>query len=245
MFLHPEQLTIEDVAYRPLLPELAWRYDLSDYGRQRFEASTSYVAQDRVTGSVRAAIVVGAAIFLALALLAFVTDYLSLLWQHLAWPAGLWAAGVGTVYLYASNNKAAQSPFPLIYTLRLRPDILASSNDPPTYFLTLHCNRREPPLEHAPPLDVVGPLAKLTGFEVAPPPPRAANPRYKLMARFTFDAHEPRSSVTIATWAEGDLAPADPLTPLHHLREQLSWALIENRKTWLNPIMQGQLPTTR
>lgn len=241
MHLNPEFLVASEVRYENGLPVLSWRYEPTDYGRGRFATLDRHIAQDWRTGMTQAAALVGGPLFLAATLLAYLTHQLEFWWDNIHWPLGALLGATLGAWLYVTLRPKTPTPYPISYTLHLRPEIQANVSDPPRFQITLDARPEHPPLEHAAPLDPAGPFDKLASFEVQAPP-EGLQTRHQLIANFRHDATTPPRHVLIATWQQGGLEPSAIQTPLHDLRTMLSWALIENRDTWLKPLTQPRTP---
>jgi hypothetical protein len=240
MYLDPEQLEILPTVFQQDLPIVSWGYVLTSYGRQRLDEAARYDAEDRVVGSVHAALVIGSSLFLLLVILAFATDHVWEFWQHIHWPAGLWLTGIAAACLHAWLAPQPSRRYPLVYQLQLNPGPrLHAAKDVPLVF-TLRCNV-EPPRGHAQP-GVLSTLDKLDSFEIRRPQAKDPEQRHMLLAHFAPDATVARESHLIATWTEGELEAAKSHPPLQRLHEQLTWAFRTTSQEWLRNFRRNNRP---
>lgn len=242
MYLHPEELVITPLVHDSRgFPVLRWHYDLSAYGRQHFDKAAQELKDDWITGSVRAAITVGAVVFLGLVVLAFLTSNQALLWAYLHLPAALWVLGVTAAYLHPLLFYGAENPYPLRYVIELVEVLDPTSATVQRIDVVLGCNRLEPPARHAQP-GTLAPLHLLDPFEL-----HDAGDGYKnLFAIVAADGNTPRYNVRTAVWTEGSLENPVANDPLQQLHALLNHALYDTRNTWLRPTQAPRpiLPST-
>lgn len=229
LYLDPEQLHVEPVSFSQQLPLLTWTYDLTPYGRQRFETGAHCTAEDRLTGTLRAAITLAAAFILLTTILAFLTGHQHAFFAHFHQLLALCLTAVAFVYLRAWFGFRIKDPYPLTYHLRLAPAVQPANPETPL-ILTLECTSAPPP-EHAP-VGILGALDPLAPFEIRRPQQSDLHQRQMLLAHFTPDEITPRRSAIIATWTPGELEAIQPASPLQQLHEQLSWVFFTTRNDW-------------